>query len=170
MNEISTLTERRVLIVDDESDLRAIFGDLLTEMGILYDEAGDGVEALYRIKVQDYDAILSDIKMPNMNGIDLMANLKKLSCETPLVVLTGCSELEMVREAMRLGAVDFLDKPCSAEELKSVLFRAIEIGVRRKRIQSEITKNAELAKKVEFESKMINLLELKNSAERRKLG
>jgi CheY-like chemotaxis protein len=128
-----------LLIVEDEEEildlLFVILGDLRVSVdgvarAVHITPARNGKEALDLVSKNWYDAILSDIHMPVMNGLDLLANLRGLGKEIPLVFLTGFGDKDHAVRALRLGCFDFLDKPFDADRLRAVVHRATEVGFR----------------------------------------
>lgn len=159
--------ERRVLIVDDETDLRLSIADILTGAGITCDTAATGVQALEMLKASRYDAVLCDIMMPEMDGLTCLANSQASGRHEPFIFITAQTDSKSMLQAVRLGAVDFITKPFNIKEVLEVTFRAIEMGVRRSQIQSEIEKtNPELAQRLKSESKFISLLMVSNNSKR----
>jgi two-component system, response regulator YesN len=105
----------KVLVVDDEPLVRIGIKSCLEwcKYGMeVIGEASDGVEALHMIKVLQPDVVLLDIKMPNMDGIELLNSLKNEGIECKVIILSGFDDLYHVKEAMKLGAIDYLHKPC----------------------------------------------------------
>lgn len=118
----------RLLIVDDEVDIREVLRESLADHVDLIFEAGDGAEALEKLQTISVHAILSDINMPKMSGLELLRNLRKMGKNTPFIVLTGFGDKEMAIQALRLGAFDFLEKPFKEVNIIDVVDRAIELG------------------------------------------
>jgi DNA-binding NtrC family response regulator len=118
----------RLLIVDDEADIREVLRESLASHVDLIFEASNGLEALERLKTNSVHAILSDVNMPKMTGLELLKTLRARGDETPFIVLTGFGEKKMVVEALRLGAFDFLDKPWKETDIIDVVERAIAAG------------------------------------------
>ena len=116
-------TERslRILLVDDEQIVRQTLGDYLRESGHRVNEACDGLEAVRSIEARDHDLALVDVRMPRMDGFDLLAKAEGLRPEMPVVTITGHADMEVAIKALRLGAADFLPKPVKLEELDAVL-------------------------------------------------
>jgi YesN/AraC family two-component response regulator len=141
--EESTLNSATLLIVEDEPDLREILAEILRPIAGQILLAGDGVEALEFVKSLSIDAVLSDINMPKMNGLQLLAEMRHLSLETPFVVLSAFGELENTREALRLNATDFIDKPCDRKNLREVVSKALELGVALRSIEADLAKMME---------------------------
>ncbi|MCB1057028.1 MAG: sigma-54-dependent Fis family transcriptional regulator [Acidobacteria bacterium] len=128
----------RVLVVDDEEGLREFIGEALSDVGHAVTLAGDGLEALDQLKGQAFDLMLTDLKMPRLDGIEL---LRRVRGETPgmeVLVLTAHGSVDTAVEAMKLGALDYLEKPIhSPEELRLVVAKALEHrGLRSFREQS----------------------------------
>jgi DNA-binding response OmpR family regulator len=101
----------KVLIIDDELNLRRTLARILQAAGCKTGEAGSGREALECIAHEQYDLIYLDIHMPEMNGIELLARLRQNDAETPVIILTGFGTLQTAMDAVRLGALDYLLKP-----------------------------------------------------------
>jgi len=118
----------RLLIVDDETDIREILRESLSDHVDLIFDAGNGEEALEKLKTVSVHAILSDINMPKMNGLEFLRNLRKMGKSTPFIVLTGFGDKQMAIEALRLGAFDFLEKPWKETDIIDVVDRAVELG------------------------------------------
>jgi YesN/AraC family two-component response regulator len=132
-----------LLIVEDETDLREILVEILRPIAAQILVAGDGIEALDLIKSHSIDTVLSDISMPRMNGLRLLAEIRHLSLEIPFVVLSAFGDLENTREALRLNATDFIDKPCDRKSLLEVISKSLELGVALRQIETELTKTME---------------------------
>lgn len=107
------MTQRpaRILVVDDERNIRKHLGMVLEAAGYQVDGASDGEEALAKSKEQPYDIALVDLQMPKMGGLELLRYLRGFSAGTAVVILTAYGTVGCAVEAMKLGAVDFLEKP-----------------------------------------------------------
>ncbi len=117
----------RILLVDDEEIVHETIGDYLTEGGHHLDNLFDGAAALKAIEDCDYDLALIDVRMPGMDGLTLLAKAHEVRPETSIVMITGHGNMEMVIQALRLGAADFLPKPVKLLELEAVLEKALRI-------------------------------------------
>jgi len=106
-----TQPQARILVVDDERNIRRTLGMVLETVGYEVDSAGDGEEALAKCREQHYDIAFIDLQMPKMGGLELTRFLRGLSSKTAVVILTAYGSVQTAVEAMKLGAVDFLDKP-----------------------------------------------------------
>lgn len=111
----------RVLIVDDERILHQTLSRYLHDLGHKVDSAYEGPSALKMIKSKDYDLALVDILMPGMDGLSLLPKMAQIRPKLPAVVITGHGNMETVINALRLGAIDFLNKPIKLLELDAVL-------------------------------------------------
>ena len=120
------MNERHILIVDDEELYRELLGGRLGRQGYRVSEAGDGEGALRCIEEGGVELALIDIKMPGMDGIELLERIKQLAPRTEVVVLTGHGSIDSAIAAMKLGAFDYLTKPYQLTELDLVVARALE--------------------------------------------
>lgn len=125
-----SLAESKLLIVDDESGVRELLAATLADSAHHIDTAKDGREALAMLKADlGYHAVLTDIRMPNLDGLEMLDQMRKSNIQIPVVILTAFGDEQKALEALRLGAFDFLDKPWRDEHLVSVVCRALELGV-----------------------------------------
>ena len=115
---------KTILIVDDEENLCALFSDSLTQ-GYRVITASNGQKALQLAREENPDLILLDIKMPGMDGIEVLKKIKKLREEIVVIMLTGYGTLETAREAMKLGAYDYVTKPVDLFLLRSLVNEAL---------------------------------------------
>lgn len=115
-----------MLLVDDEEGIRRVLALLLADHGYRVVTAGDGKEAVEAFRKTPCPVVLTDIKMPVMDGLSLLKNLKALRPETEVIMLTGHGELSLAVDSLRLGAVDFLTKPVHEELLELAMKRAFE--------------------------------------------
>jgi DNA-binding NtrC family response regulator len=115
-----------VLIVDDEEAFRYMLSALLTNSGFLVDTAVDGVAAINAVQTKLYDVVLCDVKMPKVDGVEVLRFVKSNFPAIEVVMLTGMNDLKIAVECMRLGAYDFITKPTSADELLGTIQRALE--------------------------------------------
>jgi len=130
------------LVVDDDPVVRDALSEILKDAGYIVDVAADGVEALRKVKTFGFDSVLSDIWMPDMNGIDLLKQIKKYDFTLPVVMVTGCPDISLAVEAIKEGASDFITKPIKIEQVELIIERLIK----ERRLLLE---NVELKKKVE---------------------
>ncbi|MBI5308241.1 MAG: response regulator, partial [Planctomycetes bacterium] len=116
---------KRILLVDDEETLRLALHEALTDDGYEVENSGDSVKALALAKSRSYDLVISDLKIPNMGGLQLVAELKKLHPDIKPIVMTAYGSIETVIEAMHVGVVDFLTKPFKIEQIRGVIRRVL---------------------------------------------
>ena len=109
------MSDRVVLLVDDEEEFTSALAERLELRGIAADTAAEGQTALARAQQRRYDAIVLDLAMPGMNGIDTLKGLLAINPDHQVILLTGRGTMEQAVEAMKLGALDFLEKPVDDE-------------------------------------------------------
>jgi DNA-binding NtrC family response regulator len=119
------LTATKILIVDDEQQMRLALGEALRRAGYTTSEAGTPGEALTLFRKGGYGLVVSDIRMPEMSGIELLSKLKAADPEIPVVMITAYGTIEDAVEAMKRGAADYLLKPFSPEYLEGVVARVL---------------------------------------------
>ncbi len=117
-----------VLVVDDNESVRETLQDQLSVFEVTSDAAGSALEAMARLKEREYDLIISDLKMPGMTGIEFLREVQKdIHRRTPCMIVTAWADLQYAVEAMQAGACNFLVKPWEIADLRSAVFRALEI-------------------------------------------
>jgi two-component system, chemotaxis family, chemotaxis protein CheY len=122
-----------VLIVDDSNAMRAVIGKIISMSGFKMDQclqAGNGKDALDILVHEWVDVIISDINMPEMNGLELLSRLKRdeLYKEIPVIMISTEGSDERVKEAFSRGAQGFIKKPFLPEELRGILYDVIGVG------------------------------------------
>ena len=123
----------RVLVVDDEKVIREILSDFLTMEGYVVRTVEDGAAALKELHLRPYDLVISDLKMPNMGGLELLEKIAEEKLSVLAVIMTGFGTVETAIEAMKKGAYDYILKPFKVEEVVHVVQR----GLDRQRLQAE---------------------------------
>lgn len=141
---------KRILIVDDEKNIRTTLSAYLLSLGYEQEIAVNGQEALDKLKDSKYDLVLLDIKMPVMNGIQILKEMRKLEDKTNVIMITAYGTIENAVESMKLGAVDFISKPFTLENLKTMIDAVFS---REELSESNIEGFKEL---IEFAKKCIN--------------
>jgi DNA-binding NtrC family response regulator len=114
----------RVLIVDDEDDFRETIVKRLNARKIQAEGAASGIKALEVLKDKDFDVIVLDVKMPDMDGIETLRHIKKMKPETEVIMLTGHASVEFGLKGMQLGAFDYVMKPAPLNELLDTIGQA----------------------------------------------
>ena len=118
--------EISILVVDDDSGPRELLETALTEEGFFVQTASSGLEACQIFDESGFDLVLCDLKMPGLNGIDLMKKIKDRSPGTLVILITGYSSLRSAIDAIRAGAYDYLTKPFQLDELNIVVKNACD--------------------------------------------
>ena len=110
------MAKRRILVADDEEGIRESLNLILgEEYQLIF--ARDGAETLERLRGETFDLALLDIKMPKLDGLEVLRRLQQSERRTPVVVLTAYQSIELAKEAVKLGAVDYLPKPFEREQI-----------------------------------------------------
>jgi len=113
--------QKRILVVDDEENARIGLSRLLAREGFTVDSVANGFEALNYLRQQEVNLVVTDINMPEMNGIAFLRELNKSFPNTNVIMVTAYGGVESYIEAMNLGAFEYINKPVKIEELKSIL-------------------------------------------------
>ncbi|MCC6690430.1 MAG: sigma-54-dependent Fis family transcriptional regulator [Bacteroidia bacterium] len=116
----------KILIIDDEKSIRKTLREILEYEKYSVDEAADGIEGLALLQKEKYDAVLCDIKMPKMDGIELLDKIIALNNETPVVMISGHGTIETAVEAVKKGAFDFIAKPLDLNRLLVTVRNAMD--------------------------------------------
>ena len=149
--------KNKILIVDDEPNIRQILKRWLTEFGYEAETAEDGYVALKKVHDWGPDLVISDIKMPRMDGVELIRQLKLLHPDIPVIALSGLHDVNTVRSAMKEGAYDYLFKPFNFSEAEIAIKRALE---RRRLYLENLAYQKNLEKKAREQAEQIRNLYL----------
>ncbi|MBD0724614.1 response regulator [Flavobacterium sp. L1I52] len=139
----------KILLIEDEAAIRRVLSKILSEENDSYqvEEAEDGVSGLEKIKNNDYDLVICDIKMPKMDGVELLEEVKKIKPEIPMVMISGHGDMETAIQAMRLGAFDYISKPPDLNRLLNTVRNALDrkqLVVENKILKKKVSKNYEM--------------------------
>ncbi|MGC1632834.1 MAG: sigma-54 dependent transcriptional regulator [Gelidibacter sp.] len=139
----------KILVIEDEVSIRRVLVKILSEENESYqvDEAEDGLAGLEKIKKEDYDLILCDIKMPKMDGVEVLEAAKKIKPESTIVMISGHGDLDTAINTMRLGAFDYISKPPDLNRLLNTVRIALdrkELVVENKMLKKKVSKNYEM--------------------------
>ena len=139
----------KILIIEDEAAIRRVLVKILSEENTTYvvDEAEDGAAGYEKIKNTDYDLVLCDIKMPKMDGVELLEAVKKIKPEIPMVMISGHGDMETAINTMRLGAFDYISKPPDLNRLLNTVRNALDkkqLVVENKILKKKVSKNYEM--------------------------
>jgi len=118
-----TQAAQRVLVVDDEGNMRRVLEIMLGRMGFKTRSAADGVEAFALLQEDSFDLVVSDLRMPQMNGIELLGRMRQTGIDVPTIIITAQGTIESAVEAMRLGAYDYLLRPFDVDTLELAIRR-----------------------------------------------
>ena len=116
----------RILIADDQQDMRDSLAATLAREGHEIVAADDGAQALARLQEKKFDLLMSDLRMPRLSGIELLAESKRLRPEMPVILMTAFASVQTAVEAMKMGAYDYLQKPFDGDEVKLTVERTLE--------------------------------------------
>jgi len=149
----------RILVVEDESAIRRVLVKILSEESDSYqvEEAEDGLRGIEAIKNNDYDLVLCDIKMPKMDGVEVLESARKIKPEIPFIMISGHGDLDTAVNTMRLGAFDYISKPPDLNRLLTTVRNALdrkELVVANKILKKKVSKNYDMI----GESKEINAI------------
>ncbi|HLT52089.1 MAG TPA: sigma-54 dependent transcriptional regulator, partial [Arenibacter sp.] len=139
----------RILIIDDESAIRRVLIKILSEENENYNVEGaeDGQKGLEALKKNDYDLVLCDIKMPRMDGVEVLEAARKLKPETPFIMISGHGDLDTAVNTMRMGAFDYISKPPDLNRLLTTVRNALDkndLVVENKILKKKVSKNYEM--------------------------
>ncbi|SHG38579.1 DNA-binding transcriptional response regulator, NtrC family, contains REC, AAA-type ATPase, and a Fis-type DNA-binding domains [Flavobacterium segetis] len=151
----------KILIIEDEAAIRRVLTKILSEENDSYqvEDAEDGVQGLEKIKNNDYDLVLCDIKMPKMDGVEVLEAVKKIKPEIPMVMISGHGDMETAINTMRLGAFDYISKPPDLNRLLNTVRNALDkkqLVVENKILKKKVSKNYEMV----GESEAINHIKI----------
>jgi two-component system response regulator PilR (NtrC family) len=116
----------RVMVVDDEENIREVLSNYLESMNYSVDTAEDGQQALQNYKKGDFDLIISDLLMPNIDGLELLKRVREIDKDVIFLMITGYPSIETAVDAIKKGAYDYITKPFHMEDVKLRIERAFE--------------------------------------------
>ena len=139
----------KILIIEDEAAIRRVLNKIISEENDAYhvEEAEDGLQGIEMIMNADYDLVFCDIKMPKMDGVEVLEKAKKIKPETPIVMISGHGDLETAVNTMRLGAFDYISKPPDLNRLLNTVRNALdrkELVVENKRLKKKVSKSYQM--------------------------
>jgi two-component system response regulator PilR (NtrC family) len=126
----------RILVVDDEKSMREFLRILLEKEGHAVATAEDGETGLQQVVRQGADLVISDIKMPRLDGVGLLGGLREHGLDTPVILVTAYASRDSAIQAMKQGAFDYITKPFKVDEIRAVIHRALAEGERRHRTEA----------------------------------
>jgi DNA-binding response OmpR family regulator len=117
--------KNRVLVVDDEKNIRLTIAQSLEKLGLEVDDAVNGEEALQKNRQQAYQLMLLDLKLPGMDGMEVLRQVRESHKKLKVLIITAHGTIENAVEAMKLGAVDFIQKPFTPDEIRGFVAKAL---------------------------------------------
>ncbi len=140
-----------LLVVDDEPQMLIAIDETLRRRGYCITTAGSGMEALCRLKERYYRLVITDMRMPEVSGLDLLRKVKSIAPQTPVILLTAYGTIQNAVDAMRNGAYDYLLKPFSSESLENVVRRALDAAPKKneKASYTIITQDPDFSRAIE---------------------
>jgi two-component system, OmpR family, alkaline phosphatase synthesis response regulator PhoP len=136
-----------ILIVDDEKNIRLTLSQALETLATEMESAASGEEALARLREKEFGLILLDIKMPGMDGMEVLRQVREIRPDIRVIMITAYGTIESAVEAMKLGAVDFLQKPFDPEEIRELVSRVMDRDELDEHKLVDYASHIELAKK-----------------------
>ncbi len=154
----------KILIIEDEAAIRRVLVKILSEENKTYEveEAEDGLVGVEKLKEEDFDLVLCDIKMPKMDGIEVLEAIKKIKPEIPVVMISGHGDLDTAVNTMRLGAFDYISKPPDLNRLLNTVRNALdrkELVVENTRLKKKVGKNYEMVGESPAIARIKNIIE-----------
>ncbi len=119
-------TEPRILVVDDDKALADNLVEFLTKLGYQSFPAYNGKEGFAKFEQADFPVVITDLKMPEMDGMELLAEMKKIDKDVIVIILTGFGTIDSAVQAIKDGAYDYITKPLKFEEIELIVNRAME--------------------------------------------
>lgn len=164
----------KILVIEDEAAIRRVLVKILSEENNKYEvfEAEDGLSGIEKIKADDYDLVLCDIKMPKMDGVEVLEAVKKIKPEIPIVMISGHGDLDTAVNTMRLGAFDYISKPPDLNRLLNTVRNALdrkELVVENKMLKKKVSKNYEMIGESKAISDIKNIIEKVSTTDARVL-
>jgi signal transduction histidine kinase len=154
---MSKSEQKEILIIEDEPQLRALFADMLASWGYTHRSAENGRDGIRKFEQKANDVVLTDINMPDMDGLEALRRIKKLRPETEVIVVTGHGTLENAILAMKMGAADFVTKPVNFEHLKVIVNKCYTRALNLRENEALRESNTELAQLNRMKDRFISI-------------
>ena len=123
---MGTKRDIKILVVDDQQQVADAVVEIMSRAGYSATAAYGGMEAVKRFQEGDYQLVITDLKMPEVNGMDLLKTIKGIDAKVPVIVVTGYGTVKKAVEAIKIGAYDFIEKPVDRDKLELIVKRALE--------------------------------------------
>ncbi|HEX2896607.1 MAG TPA: sigma-54 dependent transcriptional regulator, partial [candidate division Zixibacteria bacterium] len=156
----------KILVIDDEESMRNFMEIMLSKEGYAVETAGSGKRGLGLVKTTDYDLVIADLNMPEMDGIEVLKEVKKAKKDQDLIVMTAYASVDTAIEAMKQGAADYITKPFKVDEIKIVIEKCInsrQLQVENSSLKQKLRKDSSFERFIGISDP---ILKLKKLAER----
>jgi DNA-binding NtrC family response regulator len=154
------MREESILVIDDEESMRLALSEALSRSGHLVDCVSNGYEALKKVQSSPFKLVITDVRMPKMDGLEVLHEIKKVSPQTPVIMITAYGTIHNAVEAMKRGAADYILKPFSFEELNAIVQRALVDG---RKQEFGVKDDQKYRKMVTQDPQMLKLINLAKS-------
>lgn len=141
------MSNEKVLIIDDEKNIRLTLSQAISSLPVEVDTAEDGEQALQMVKEGEFGVILLDLRLPGIDGMEVLRRLRDSRPEVPIVIITAHGNVESAVEAMKLGAIDFLQKPFVPDEVRALVRRVLGRRTLEQREAADYASRFNLAKR-----------------------
>ncbi len=155
--------QKTILLADDDDNLRRVLEYQLTEAGFEIQTAKDGAEALENFGINDFDCVITDLRMPKLSGLEFLVKIKAADSEIPVIVITAFGEVETAVTAMKAGAFDYINKPFNRDEILLTIERALnfsETKSENRQLRQLVDKQFRLENVIGDSAKMREVLDL----------
>ncbi len=152
-----------ILVIEDKDSMRKMLAQTLIEEGYQVETAADGPEGIEKAKTAQYDLVLTDMRMPDMDGLDVISNIKELNTDTAVIVMTAYGTIETAVSAMKKGAFDFLTKPFDTEHMLVLVDKALKsqrIMAENEFLREELDQRLGMGQIIGKNEKIIDVLKL----------
>ena len=154
----------KILIIEDEAAIRRVLAKIIKEenANCQIEEAEDGFSGFEMLEKEDFDLVLCDIKMPKMDGVEVLSKTQKIKPEIPFIMISGHGELETAVETMRIGAFDYISKPPDLNRLLNAIRNALDkkqLVVENKQLKKIVNKNYEMIGKSKAITNIKNIID-----------
>jgi len=154
----------KILLIEDEAAIRRVLSRIIADENSSYyvEEAEDGIKGLEKVKEKDFDLILCDIKMPKMDGVEVLQSIKAMKPEVPVIMISGHGDLDTAVQTMRLGAYDYISKPPDLNRLLTTVRNALDqkqLIVENKQLKKKVSKKYEMIGESEPILQIINMID-----------
>ncbi|RBW68691.1 response regulator [Bacillus taeanensis] len=119
--------DKKILIVDDQYGIRILLNEIFQKVGYKTYQAANGVQALAIVKDEDPDLVVLDMKIPGMDGLEILKHVKEMDPDIKVIIMTAYGELDMIHEAMDLGAITHFAKPFDIDEIREAVKKEVPL-------------------------------------------